>query len=251
MAIDLKSLSKPKADRPLIITIFGEAGLGKTTLAAMFPSPVFIRTEDGTRSLEGNDEVALFPVAQTLQDVMDAIEALATQEHSYKTLVLDSVTQLADMIEKDIVDSDPKAKTIVEAAGGFGKGFIVASEKHRMVREWCGALATERGMNVIFIGHADIEKAPSPDMEEFQRYTVRMHKKSIPHYTDNVDVVAFVRLKTFTVTKGEKVQAKSDGRREIICFPVASNVSKNRLGISAPLPFDFETGNPFAPYLAR
>ena len=37
MAIDLKSLSKPKGQRPVIMTLFGEGGMGKTTLAAMMP----------------------------------------------------------------------------------------------------------------------------------------------------------------------------------------------------------------------
>ena len=73
MAIDLKSLSKPKGDRPVIMTIFGEAGLGKTTLAAMMPSPVFIRTEDGTMSLVGNDDVALFDMATSTKEVLDQI----------------------------------------------------------------------------------------------------------------------------------------------------------------------------------
>jgi hypothetical protein len=64
MAINLKSLSKPDGSRPIIATLFGEGGMGKTTLAAMFPKPVFIRTEDGTASLKvGNDGVSLFPLA--------------------------------------------------------------------------------------------------------------------------------------------------------------------------------------------
>lgn len=145
MAIDLKALSKPKGDRPLIMTFFGEAGTGKTTLAAMMPKPVFIRTEDGTMSLMGNDEVSLFDVATTTKDVLDQIEALATQEHDFKTVVLDSITQLATMIEAEIVAADPKAKSINQAGGGYGAGYAAAAEKHRQVREWMGALAYEKG----------------------------------------------------------------------------------------------------------
>jgi hypothetical protein len=83
--------------------------MGKTTLAAMFPKPVFIRTEDGTASLVGNDGVSLFPLATSTQDVLDAIEALATEKHEHKTLVIDSITQLATLIESEIVAADPKA----------------------------------------------------------------------------------------------------------------------------------------------
>lgn len=251
MAINLKDLSAPKGDRPIICTIFGEAGLGKTSLAAMFPKPVFIRTEDGTTSLAGNDEVKLFPLATSSQDVLDAIEALATEDHGFKTVVLDSITQLATMIEAEIVAADPKAKSINQAGGGYGAGYSTAADRHRIIREWLGALAYEKSMNVVAIGHADTETLDLPDADSYARYTVRMNKKSLPHWVDNVDMVGFIRLKTYTVTKGEKVQAKSTGEREIICYPVASNVSKNRFGISEPLPFSFELGNPFINFAAK
>ena len=251
MAIDLKSLSKPQGQRPVIMTLFGEGGMGKTTLAAMMPKPVFIRTEDGTASLAGNEGVALFPLATKSQDVFDAIEALASQPHDYKTLVLDSITQLATLIESEIVAADPKAKSINQAGGGYGAGYNTAAEKHRQVREWAGALAYERGMNVIFIGHADTETLDLPDFDPFARYTVRMHKKSLPHYTDNVDLVGLIRLKTYVRGDGDKKRAISTGDREIICFPQASSVTKNRFNITQPLPFTFESGNPFEAFVAK
>ena len=60
MAINLSSLKKPTGGRPIVATLFGEGGMGKTTLAAMFPNPVMIRTEDGTASLEGHDDLLMF-----------------------------------------------------------------------------------------------------------------------------------------------------------------------------------------------
>ena len=251
MAIDLKTLSKPTGQRPIICTLFGEGGMGKTTLAAMFPNPVFIRTEDGTASLAGNDNVSLFPLATSTQDVLDAIEALATQKHDHKTLVIDSITQLATMVEAEIVAADPKAKSINQAGGGYGAGYSTAAEKHRQIRDWAGSLAYEKGMNVIFIGHADTEMLDLPDMDAFARYTVRMHKKSLPHYTDNVDLVGLIRLKTFVRGgDGDKKRAISTGEREIICHPQASSVTKNRFNVSEPLAFTFDR-NPFADFVAE
>jgi len=251
MAINLKSLSKPTGQRPVILTLFGEGGMGKTTLAAMFPKPVFIRTEDGTASLTGNDNVSLFPLATSTQDVLDAIETLGTEKHEFKTLVIDSITQLATLIEAEIVAADPKAKSINQAGGGYGAGYGAASEKHRQIREWAGSLAYETGMNVVFIGHADTETLDLPDMDPYARYCVRMHKKSIPHYTDNVDLVGLIRLKTFTRGDGDKKRAISTGEREILCFPQASSVTKNRFNISQPLPFTFDGGNPFAEFVTE
>lgn len=251
MAIDLKTLSKPSGQRPIICTLFGEGGMGKTTLAAMFPNPVFIRTEDGTASLAGNDNVSLFPLATSTQDVLDAIEALATQKHDHKTLVIDSITQLATMVEAEIVANDPKAKSINQAGGGYGAGYSTAAEKHRQIRDWAGSLAYEKGMNVIFIGHADTEMLDLPDMDAFARYTVRMHRKSLPHYTDNTDLVGLIRLKTLIRGgDGDKKRAISTGEREIICHPQASSVTKNRFNVSEPLAFTFDR-NPFADFVAE
>ena len=251
MAIDLSQLSKPSGQRPVIITLFGEGGMGKTTLASMFPKPVIIRTEDGTTSLIGNDNVSLFPLAQSSQDVLDAIEALATQEHDHKTLVLDSITQLSTMIESEIVASDPKATSINQAGGGYGAGYSTAADRHRLIRDWAGALAYEKGMNVVFIGHADTETLDLPDFDPYTRYSVRLHKKSLPHYTDNVDAVCMIRLKTFTRGDKDKKRAISSGEREIICFPQAASVTKNRFNITEPLPFTFEGGNPFENFVAK
>ncbi len=251
MAIDLKTLSKPSGQRPIICTLFGEGGMGKTTLAAMFPNPVFIRTEDGTASLAGNDNVSLFPLATSTQDVLDAIEALATQKHDHKTLVIDSITQLATMVEAEIVAADPKAKSINQAGGGYGAGYSAAAEKHRQIRDWAGSLAYEKGLNIVFIGHADTEMLDLPDMDAFARYTVRMHKKSLPHYTDNVDLVGLIRLKTLIRGgEGDKKRAISTGEREIICHPQASSVTKNRFNVSEPLAFTFDR-NPFADFVAE
>ena len=249
MAINLSSLSKPTGNRPVIVTLFGEGGMGKTTLAAMFPKPVIIRTEDGTTSLQGNEGVSLFPLAQTSKDVLDAIEALATQDHDFQTVVIDSITQLATMIEAEIVAADPKAKSINQAGGGYGAGYSTAAETHRQIRDWVGSLAYERGMNVVFIGHAETETMDLPDLDQYTRYSVRLHKKCLPHYTDNVDAVCMIRLKTYTRGDGDKKRAISSGEREIVCHPQAASVTKNRFNITEPLAFTFDGGNPFDAYV--
>jgi hypothetical protein len=79
-----------------------------------------------------------------------------------------------------------------------------------------------------------------------------MHKKSIPHYTDNVDLV---RINSPEDICPWQVMATRNvryplGEREIICFPQASSVTKNRFNITEPLPFTFD-GNPFSKFLAE
>jgi len=258
MAIDLKSLSRPTSGRPIIATLFSEPGLGKTTLAAMFPAPVFIRAEDGTASLEGHPDAMLFPVAKSVQDVFDAIDALASQEHDRKTVVIDSVTQFEKLAISEILDSEtnPKAKNMAAAHGGYGKAFGMLDRRHQELREACDYLATDCGMNVVFIAHATTEELDLPDADKYSRYTIQLHKNRqydcVHHYANNADMVAFIRLKTsLRGTEGGRKRAISDGEREIICFPVASNVSKNRFNITESIPFDLSGEFPFAKYVTK
>lgn len=248
MAIDLKNLAKPEGNRPCLFTFVAEGGLGKTTLAAMFPKPVFIRTEDGTQSIVGSDAV-LFDVAQTTDQIFDQISALVEQEHDFKTLVLDSITQLNTMIEAEIISSDPKnPKSLNQALGGYGAGHSAVAERHREIRQACGYLSAMKGMHIVFIAHADSETVDLPDSDPYSRYTIRMNKKSVGHYSDNVDCVGFIKLKRFLRGETDHKKAISDGTRIITCYPTANHISKNRFGISEDLVFDLTT-NPFGAYL--
>ena len=83
MAISLASLNRASALKPPRILIHGVHGVGKTTFAAGAPEPVFILTEDGLGTLD----VPHFPLARTFDEVMQALAALYTEEHSFGTLV--------------------------------------------------------------------------------------------------------------------------------------------------------------------
>lgn len=248
MAISLDSLTSPTS-RPIIATIVGEGGIGKTSLASCFAGPtIYIRTEDGTQSLAGRDDVALFEMAYTSQDVLDALNELGAKEHPFQTVVIDSITQLDTIIENEVVDSDPKAKSIIQAKGGYGAGFKEVARIHGQIRDLAGHLSVVKGMNIIFIAHADNESIDLPDQDPYTRYTIRMHRHSVKHYSDNVDLVAFIKLQTYTKGSGEKKKAITDGSRIITCYPTPNHISKNRFGITEDLVFKKDS-NPFAQFI--
>lgn len=246
----LQSISKP-APRAPIMTIIGDAGTGKTSLAATFPNPIVVRAEDGVNRIEKSIEKpdAFPPITEPAQ-LWDQLIALLNEEHSYDTLIIDSVTKLEELFTKAILEKDGRAKTLATALGGYGAGYQALAADHARVRRAAGALNERKGMAVIFIGHADLETMRLPDSDDYQRYSLRLSNKSIAPYVDDVDLVALVRLTSaLRGDDGERKKVISDGSREIVAHATAASVTKNGLGIMEPI--DFEPGsNPLLKYFA-
>lgn len=240
----LDTITKP-ADRAVVATICGEAGMGKTSLAATFPKPIFIRVEDGLQAIPADSRPDAFPVLTGPDMLWDQLIALAKEEHDYQTLVIDSVTKLDPMFTEEILKAS-NAKSLNQANGGYGGGYQALAAMHGRVRKAAAMLNEKRGMNVIFIAHADVETLKLPDADDYQRWSVRLPARSQPPYTDDVDLIGFIRLVTFIKGKDdERKKAVSTGKREIICHASASNISKNRFGITESLPVELGV-NPFA-----
>lgn len=241
----LASISKPD-DRPAIVTVLGDSGLGKTSLACTFPNPIVIRAEDGLASIPSDQRPDAFPVIQKVDDVWDQLMALIKEDHEYKTVIVDSVTALERLFVQHIIDNDPKnPRSINQALGGYGAGLAAVATMHQRVRKACGMLNERKGMNVVFVAHADTETVELPDQDPYTRYSLRLGKRSVAPYVDDSDVVGFLKLQTFTTGDGERKKAMSDGTRLLVCYATASNVSKNRYGIEDDIVFE-PNKNPFA-----
>lgn len=243
----LDSISKPE-DRAVIATITGDAGVGKTTLAATFPKPIFIRVEDGLQAIPHDIRPDAFPVITQPEDLWEQLKTLITEEHDYQTVVIDSITQLEQLFGQHIVDTDPKnPKSLAQAMGGYGAGYVAVAALHGRVRKAAGLL-NNKGMNVVFIAHSDVSTIELPDSDAYSRYDLRLHKKSMPHYVDNSDLVAYIKLQMFTRGDGERKKAVSTGQRLAVCHTGAAQISKNRFGITEDL--QLEQGvNPFINYI--
>ena len=231
----LDTVSKP-ADRPVLVTITGDSGMGKTSLAATFPNPIVIRAEDGLQAIPADRRPDAFPLLAGVDSLWEQLKALIHEDHGYKTLVVDSVTALERLFITSVVETDPKKpRGIQQALGGYGAGRDAVAAMHARLRKAAGILADKRGMHTVFIAHADTSRIEPPDDDAYMRYTLRLHEKSMPAYVDDVDIVGFLKLQTFTTGDGDRKKAISDGTRQLITYATAANVSKNRYGITEPI----------------
>lgn len=221
--MDLSSLTKPLA-KPPIITIVASPGAGKTTLAALFPNPVFVQAEEVSGVFDDwSDEAKpmLFPplpravldkegklASSTKATLIEQLRALATQDHEFQTVVVDSVTSLHTLFEHEVAVSYG-VDNVADAAGGFHKGYLVVKEMHNEIKAACDYLRNKKNMTVIFLAHAGVKKIKNrPDAEEYTVYTLDMHDASIASYTNLVDAVLYLRQDEFV--KGRQEDKKGN-----------------------------------------
>lgn len=231
------------ADGPVIMTLTGDAGIGKTSTAATFPNPVVIRVEDGVKAVPLEWRPKALPVVKTDDDLWNQMMFLLRGKHDYKTAIVDSVSQLDTLFSEKVMDEDEeergkRAMSLGQACGGYQGGFKAVGALHGRLRQAAEILREKRGMHVVFICHSDISKIDPPDGDPYSKYDLRMSKYGVTHYVDNVDMVAYLRIETFL--KGHKddkrKKAVSDGSRIAICHTDPAQVSKNRYGITEPVP---------------
>ena len=237
MAINLASLKKnaPKAPR---IIIHGAPGVGKTTFACSAPNPVIIRTEDGLGVLN----VEAFPLAESYQDVIDAIGALYTEDHQYQTLVLDSLDWLEPLIWQKVC-ADNKVASI--EALGYGKGYVEALYHWRTFFDGITALRDHKSMLVIMTAHSEVKRVEDPTLPAYDRHDIKLHKRASALADEFSDVILYATLSTKTVSEDQgfgnkRVRAVSTGDRLMHTAGQPAFLAKSRFPIPSPLPLEWD-----------
>lgn len=236
----------PSRPEPLIITICGTPGSGKSSLAAMFPKPFLVRTQGEGVPRDAPHQPDELGETSSSERLWTQLMALAKDDHDYKTCIIDSVTGLNQLFTKEIVDNDPKASSINQAGGGYGAGRNMLAADHMRVRR-AAEMMRKRGMHVVFLAHSDIVRVEPPDSEGYTAWTLRMDDKATAPYVDNVDLVGFIKQNTVLVGDDRK-RAITDDERVLVVTMTPAAVAKNRLGITEDLVF-VRGENPLAPWL--
>ncbi len=227
---------------PTIATLYGPPGAGKTTMAAHAPKPVIARLEAGTRSVAKLPGVLQTPLVESYRHLIDILEGLRWEDHDRVTVILDSVSALDALLEKEVVDGDPKADTLNAACGGYGAGAKVLAGLHREIHWHCRQLLEAREMNVIAIGHSAPTAVRPPDGEPYDVLGLKMNPRSAVPWIDDVDCVALLRTREVTAptSDGRTIVTAVTGR-ELVMGAHGWSVTKNRFGVEGFIPAPFGT----------
>ena len=235
MAFDLNSIRRGKALHAPRIFLYSTHGIGKSTFAASAPNPIFICTEDGLGSID----TASFPLAKSSDDVMSAIKSLYTEDHDFKTVVLDSADWLEAMLQKEI-ETKYDAKELA-----FGKSALILADKWRQILDGLNALRNDKNMVVVLIGHTEIKRFDSPEVEPYDRYQPKLQARASALVQEWADAVLFANYRTI-VKKDDvgfnKTVARgiTTGERLLYTSETPAYLAKNRYGLPPVLPLSWD-----------
>lgn len=250
MAFSLANLVR-SSDRVLAprILLHGVAGVGKTTLAAAFPNPVFAMVEDGAGTLD----ITGAPI-KSYRDMMDLIGSLYEQEHDFRTIVVDSVDWLEPLVWAEACRLN-KWNSIEDA--GYGKGYVAALDLWRQYIDGLNALRNDKGMAVVQIAHTDVKRFDAPDAEPYDRYVIKLHKSASALLMEHSDCIFFANYRISTVKSDvgfgvKKGRAVGSGERLLHTNERPAYIAKNRFNMpEAPLPMSYEAIAEYLPVASR
>ena len=233
MGLSLESIVTGREHKPPRIVFYGPMGVGKTTLAAAAPDPVFIQVEDGAGKLD----LPRFPLVEKFEDVMDALKLLYRDEHNYKTVVIDTLSRLEQIVHDEIRKTKGD-----EIFAHFGRGYKLAEPYFERLIQGLNALRDRKGMMVLVLGHSDIERYESPEVDAYDRYMLNCHDKIRDLVYQWCDMMLFGTYKV-SVRKEELGFNQSRGRgigkgeRVIYTEERPTHLAKNRYDLPHEVPF--------------
>jgi len=225
-------------DRPQRVMVYGPGGIGKSTLAAMAPNPIFIDIEGGTCRIDAQRVEGI----ESFNDLRGCLQSSLFD--GYQTIVLDSATkaeELAVAYTLATVTTDKGQRASSVEAYGFGKGYqhvydsflLLLSDLDSQVR---------RGRNVIVIAHDCVVDVPNPVGENFIRYEPHLQGPKSGKASIRNRVVQWADHVLYVGYDVASVDGKGigTGTRTIWPFERPDHIAKSR-SVGEELPFNDPT----------
>lgn len=234
----MRDPGKDKGQRSWVF--YGRAGTGKTTLASTFPGPVLVLDckDDGDDSISDVKDLKVRDI-RTWEDFEDTYWWLKQNPDRFGTVVIDTVTQLQQIVVEEI--GGKKAEKAGKAVGDWGtmtKGDWgeVASRLKTWITNY-----RDLPMEVVFIAQDrvfNVDDEESPEGAIDPEVGPRLSPSVMSHLCAAVSIIGNTFIRSRTVRK--KVNGRTR-EREVIEYclrlgPSSAYITKIRKPKSVSLP---------------
>ena len=223
------------------IVVYGTGGIGKTTLAAYLPSPLFLDVEGGTYRMD-----VLREEPEDFMALRGMIVSMIQNgpPKGVQSIVIDTITQVEEMVCDYVVEhrrTEKGQQVHSVEAFGWGKGWqFVSDEMNALLRD-LGRLSVKHKLAVCLIAHDVPAEVPNPAGENFIRWAPKLYagdKKGRGSIQDRVknwcDHMLFISYDIVV----EDGRASGSGTRTVYTTELPTHLAKSRT---------FQGVTPFSP----
>ena len=238
MALNIKEGKLTRAQR---IVIYGPEGIGKTTLAAQFPNPLFIATENGS----GHMDVRRLEYIPSWGELLADLAEIAATPDICRTVVIDTADWAEKLLTKYLLTKHQK-KGIEDF--GYGKGYVYLAEEWQHFLQ-CLDVIIGKGIHVVLTAHAAMRKIEQPEETgAYDHWELKLTKKIAPMVKEWADMFLFMNYKVTVVTADTGSKKATGGKRVIYTAHHPCWDAKNRVGLPEEIPAEYKE---IAPYIAE
>lgn len=202
MTLRITPPTEPIATTNLVITLFGQPGIGKTTLAYSASKPLLLDFDGGAQRASGRKDTVRIMSWADVADISQADVA------PYDTIILDTVGRALEYLSAFLIQSNPKLGRSTGELSMQGYGALKTA-----FAQWLGRIRTF-GKHVILIAHEKEEK-------DGDNTIVR------------VDAMGATRIEVIRLSDLVGFVSNMNGKRTLDFNPTDKHTGKNCAGFDA------------------
>lgn len=176
----------------LIVLVYGDKKVGKSTFASRFPKPLFLDCEGAIRSVRAKDgkapaQVRIHSWSKSEPSIIGTTQALLNStpaETGIQTVVVDGLNEAYEYLRREVLATH-KVEFENDGVLGYGKGSGIMRNKFRA---WFAdlRLLTEKGYGIVLCAH--------DTQIEFEHNNVKFNKR-VPLIDGGKDEKAWTAIK--------------------------------------------------------
>lgn len=205
--------------------IYGPPGVGKTSVGASAFKSIIVDCENGASHVACKRT----PYLADWESIWPWLNALATTEHPYETVVIDSIDWLLRRLEERVAGVNGAGKnmenTLNRSHGGYGNGkLVLRNYVYQYLLPMLDAMVN-RGISVLLLAHASRHTITTIDGISMEKSVPEIHPDLMNTLIEWSDFVGAARM--------------NGDARELVLTETGQLLAKNRYGITDVLPLDW------------